>query len=171
MTKIKPPPAGINRPSKAYKAKRAAFRFEGAAREKFLELYADTGQLHLACEGAGVSPGAAKQYIKEHPEFAELCDELLEAFRDRLEDEARRRAVEGVEEPVYQQGALVGSKQRYSDALLIALLKRHRKREYSDQASLDLNVKGGVLVSPGAATSAEDWAAAHNAPPEQGDKG
>ena len=46
--------------------------------------------------------------------------------RDNLEAEAYRRAVEGVERPVYQGGRLVGTVREYSDSLLTIMLRaRH----------------------------------------------
>jgi hypothetical protein len=42
-----------------------------------------------------------------------------------LEDEARRRAFEGVPKGVYYRGALVGYERKYSDRLLVQLLKAH----------------------------------------------
>ncbi len=52
---------------------------------------------------------------------------------DRLEDEARRRAVEGIEEPLVSAGKLVRDDhgqpiwvRRYSDNLLLGLLKARR---------------------------------------------
>ena len=52
---------------------------------------------------------------------------------DVLEDEAVRRAKEGVEEPVYQGGKLVGHVQKYSDTLLIFLLKGAKPQKYGDK--------------------------------------
>ena len=49
-----------------------------------------------------------------------------------LESEATRRAVEGVDEPIYQSGMLVGYKRRYSDLLLIFLLKATNPQKYRD---------------------------------------
>ena len=40
-----------------------------------------------------------------------------------MEDEAVRRAVEGVPRPVFYQGQIVGAVQEYSDELLIRMLK------------------------------------------------
>ena len=139
------------------------------AKRVFLRLFEQYGQKALAAEGAGVTLRQVATQLKEDAAFAERVEAALERFRDRLEVEAHRRATEGVEEPVYQRGALVGTVTRYSDSLLLALLRRHRKVEYSDKAELDVTMKGGVLVTPGPATSAEDWAAAHagaGAPPK-----
>ena len=53
-----------------------------------------------------------------------------------LEDEAKRRAYEGVKKPVYQGGKRVGYVQEYSDTLLIFLLKGTNKAKYGDRTTL-----------------------------------
>lgn len=55
---------------------------------------------------------------------------------DKLEAEARRRALEGTEEPVYQGGLLVGTKRVYSDSLMALLLKGRRKKVFADRTEL-----------------------------------
>ena len=48
-----------------------------------------------------------------------------------LEAECRRRGHDGVEEPVYYLGQVVGSIRRYSDACLLALLRAYRPDRFS----------------------------------------
>jgi hypothetical protein len=50
-----------------------------------------------------------------------------------MEDEAVRRAVEGVDRPIYYRGAVCGYVTEYSDDLLIRMLKARRKDKYSDR--------------------------------------
>jgi hypothetical protein len=52
----------------------------------------------------------------------------MEAGTDLIEQEARRRAVEGYDRPVFQRGELAGLERVYSD-MLLALLLRGRRRE------------------------------------------
>lgn len=47
-----------------------------------------------------------------------------------LEEEARRRAVNGTLEPIYQQGVLVGHKRRFSDGLLQMLLEANHPEKF-----------------------------------------
>jgi hypothetical protein len=77
---------------------------------------------------------------KADPAFASVWQEAEEIATDRLEEEARRRAVEGIAEPLVSAGKLVRDDdgqpilvRRYSDNLLLALLKAHRspRREKS----------------------------------------
>lgn len=54
-----------------------------------------------------------------------------------LEAEARRRAMDGVDEPVYHKGEVVGHVRKYSDTLLIFLLKAHRPHKYRDNYKIE----------------------------------
>ena len=72
--------------------------------------------------------------------FAKEWQEAVEAGVDVLEQEAYRRAVEGVDEPVYQGGEMVGTVRRYSDRLLEFLIRGRRPSVYRDTAGLDARV-------------------------------
>ena len=52
---------------------------------------------------------------------------------DSLEEEARRRAHDGWQEPVYQGGKQVGTVQRFSDNLLMFLLKGKRPEVFRER--------------------------------------
>ena len=71
--------------------------------------------------------------LEKNKEFAEAWDDALQVGVDTLEEEARRRAYLGVDEPVYYQGKQCGSIKRYSDTLIIFLLKAHRPEKYKDR--------------------------------------
>ena len=101
----------------------------------FLDKLSDCGNVRRAADEAGVSPRLLYWHRKQSPEFAEAWQEALtEAIESVLEPEALRRAVEGVQKPVYQQGELVGHVREYSDTLLIFLLKAARPDKYRDNA-------------------------------------
>jgi hypothetical protein len=74
------------------------------------------------------------------PDFAAAWDIALEDGVQVLEEEARRRAVEGVtkEKGVYHQGVQVGRETvtDYSDTLLIFLLKAKRPEVYRDRTEV-----------------------------------
>jgi hypothetical protein len=83
---------------------------------------------------AGTSRTRVYEFRKADPTFASAWEEASESAVDRLEDEARRRAVDGVPEPLVSAGKLVRdgdgqpiSVRRYSDNLLMALLKARRR--------------------------------------------
>jgi hypothetical protein len=82
---------------------------------------------------AGTSRTRVYELRKSDPVFASVWEDAEEIAADRLEKEARRRAVTGVEEPLVSAGKLVRDSEgqpitirRYSDNLLLALMKAHR---------------------------------------------
>ena len=69
--------------------------------------------------------------------FQEALHQAEEAAADLIESEAYRRAVEGVEESVgWYKGVAGGVIRRYSDVLLIFLLKGLRPEKYKDRMEL-----------------------------------
>jgi hypothetical protein len=128
-----------------------------ARQERFLEALSDTGSVTTAVAVAGTSRTRVYELRKADPAFADAWDDAEEVAVDRLQDEARRRAVEGVAEPLVSAGRLVRDDdgqpitvRRYSDNLLLALLKAHRppRRE----RSVHLQLPG--LQSPADAAAA-----------------
>lgn len=102
-------------------------------KEDFLTALASCGNVTEACRIADVSRNAMYMWKNEEPDFAEQWKVYLAAGAELLEDEAIRRAREGYDEPVFHQGAIVGKVRKYSDTLLIFLLKGQMKDKYGDK--------------------------------------
>ena len=122
---------------------------------------------------------------KNDPAFAIAWEEAEEMAADALEAEARRRAVEGTQEPLVSAGRIVRDDdgrpiavRRYSDNLLLALIKARRppRRERSvrfqlpvlrsaaDAASALAALTAGVAagdVTPGEAAELSKLVAAY----------
>lgn len=128
----------------------------------FIRTLAQTGIVGRAATAAGWPRGHAYSVRAGDEEFAKLWDQAVEFSTDALEEAARVRAIEGISKPVYQQKELVGYVTEYSDALLIQLLKAKRPNEFRENVSLQADVKGGVLVVPGVA-STDAWESAAGA--------
>jgi hypothetical protein len=84
-------------------------KFTGQAKERFIEVLRDTCNVSEASRAIGVSRCYAYQYKSEHPDFANLWDETEQEAVDAVELEARRRGVEGWEEPVFYKGVQCGT--------------------------------------------------------------
>lgn len=127
---------------------------------RICETLRETGQKSKSCEAHGVSYWSVRRVFddKRRPIWRELWDTSLELFRDELEEECIRRARDGVSEPVFYKGEVVGHIQRYSDRLLEAQLRAERPEKYRDNVSVDAEVRGGVVVMP-ARMSVEDYLA------------
>lgn len=101
------------------------------------ELRENGGFVTKACEAAGISKPAVYNWKKTDEDFAEEWDRVIEVATEELEKECRRRAYEGVEEPVFYQGAVCGHIRKYSDTLLMFTIKE-RKPSYRDKLTLDV---------------------------------
>lgn len=113
--------------------------------EPFLEALRELGQVAAACRAAGVGRSLAYLHRQDDPEFAEAWDDAVQSGLDHLEEEAARRAVKGVERPVFHKGQPVGTVKEYSDTLLIFLLKGGRPEKYRDNHKVELG--GSVQVN------------------------
>jgi len=103
-----------------------------AKQAAFLAAFAELGNVTGAAEAAGVHRQRHWEWLKD-PGYADRFADAQEQAVERLETEARRRAIVGVEEPVYQGGKLVGGVRKYSDTLLIFLLKGARPERYRER--------------------------------------
>jgi hypothetical protein len=90
-----------------------------------------------AAEAVKVSKPTLYALREADPEFARKWEEAIEASIDELEEEARRRAYEGVDEPVFFKGKQCRSVKRYSDGLMQTLLKAHRPEKYRENVKVE----------------------------------
>src|SRR5690606_15500082 len=87
-------------------------------------------------------------WLESDKEFKGRFDKAVKIGLGVLEDEATRRAVEGVLKPVYQKGKKVGTVREYSDTLLIVLLKAQAPEKYKDRVANELSGKNGEPLIP-----------------------
>lgn len=117
-----------------------------AKKRAFLVAYSEVGTITHAAELAGITRRTVQNWKNSDPDFAAAMVEAEEKAAERLEQEARRRAVEGVAEPVYQGGKQVGTVRKYSDTLLIFLLKGAKPEKYRERVSQEISGPGGKPV-------------------------
>ena len=111
-------------------------RFDTAAKSQFIENLMETGEPALAAKACGFTLATCQKHARDDEEFARAGFEALQAYRATISAEIHRRAIDGVEEPIFQGGMEVGSKRKYSDALLLAHAKRHMPNEYGDKKTI-----------------------------------
>lgn len=108
-----------------------------ARQNAFLAVYSETGNLTAAAQAAGVTRRQHYEWA-EDPEYRKAFNDAQEQATDALEAEARRRAYQGVEEPTgWYQGSPGGYVTRYSDTLLIFLLKGMRPDRYKERSQVE----------------------------------
>lgn len=96
--------------------------------DKFLHYIARYPHRGTALDRAGLSVEELQDKLASDAHFADRYSKAFDCGLDSMEDEVVRRAVLGVDEPVYQGGLCVGFKTRYSDTLLMFHLEAHRKK-------------------------------------------
>lgn len=129
-------------------------------RRAFLIALAQTGgRVAEAAKAVGYTDTSAVQkFRRENEEFAEEWDLAVEAGTDILVDEIVRRAIDGVHEPQYYKGEVVGYTLKYSDALLMFQVRAKRPEQYRETArGGETNINFGIAVLPMTAPNEADW--------------
>lgn len=132
-------------------------------KQAFLSAYAILGSIIGAAEASGVSRASHFVWMQQKGPAAEQYRADFEAAREesteRMEAEARRRAVDGINEPVIYKGELMGiwvnevgervgegtpgakfvplTVKKHSDVLLIFMLKGAMPEKYKDRVSTE----------------------------------
>lgn len=130
------------------------------ARDAFIEALGRGMTITAAAQLANLGRSTVYALRASDEAFSAMWDDALEAGTDRLEDEAFRRAHDGVEEPLVSGGKQVVDAEgrpivlrRYSDNLLVTLLKARRPERFKDRLAADL--RADVKVGPSPEDSAE----------------
>lgn len=110
-----------------------------ALKDDYLRAYYAIGYKIKSCFEVGVGPKLVNGWLEADADFREKFDVITEYHTEDFRVALKRRAVEGVEEDVYFQGRVVGTKINYSDILLIVELKR-RDPQYRERAVIENNV-------------------------------
>lgn len=140
----------------------------------YLEELMNGASVTVAAKKAGIGLGSVYRVRHENPEFDVAVREAMNIKTEVLEQEAQRRAYHGVEEPVFHRGQVVGHTRKYSDLLLIFLLKARKPEVYREgknedaRAPITLNVQV-VNVDAAGTQPAEPLADAAPRPRVRGD--
>jgi hypothetical protein len=135
--------SAVERPLPAQR-RRNRPRVPVAARGLFLEALAAGWSVTHAAGRAGVLRQRLYETRELDEAFSAEWDQALAAGTDVLEDEAKRRAAEGWDEPVFQRGELVGTVRKYSDNLLMFLLRARDPGRFRE--SVQVNAGGQVTL-------------------------
>jgi hypothetical protein len=99
-------------------------------RPAFLDVLRRGGRVPEASRVAGVTRQAAYAARKADEAFSDAWEDAQDEFIGVLEREAIRRAVIGVETPIFYKGEQIGIRRKPSDRLLMFLLERYRPDVY-----------------------------------------
>ena len=131
-------------------------KFDDRAKGVFLQRYEQTGLKILSARAAGVCNETVNVHVSEDEDFATLVANALQAYRESVEQEVMRRGIEGWDEAVHYKGEQTSVVRKYSDRLLELHAKRHIP-EYREKPTLDVNLRGGVLVVPQGSEDSKKW--------------
>ena len=109
----------------------------------FLVAMSEVGNITRAAEIAEIDRGSHYNWIKEDEDYKAAFARAEVMASERLEQEARRRAVEGTLKPVFHKGQECGVIREYSDTLLIFLLKGALPDKYKERGITELTGKDG----------------------------
>jgi hypothetical protein len=114
-------------------------------RADFLELLRKGHTVTFAAEKVGVRPSNLYRWRAKLVTFAADWEEAEEAGVQVMEEEARRRAVDGTTKLVTVAGEAV-EQVEYSDGLLMFLLKAKRPSVYRDNPRVEVTGAGGGAI-------------------------
>lgn len=133
----------VQKKTKKYITKRRYKPLTPQLKNRIIKAVEETGDWKAAISRFNVTKTAFHAALKRDLRLAERIEIAENVYLDSLENEARRRAVNGVEKGVYFQGERVGTEKEYSDRLLDKLLTAADKEKYSQQR----NVKQETTVN------------------------
>jgi hypothetical protein len=116
------------------------------AQTRFLRDFAMAGVILRSARAAAIGRRTVYDWLRGDEAFKALYVEAEADAKDALLEEARRRAVDGWLEPVYQGGDEVGRVRKYSDALLTTLLKGKLPETFRERFE-HTGAGGGPIVS------------------------
>ncbi|MEO5706657.1 MAG: hypothetical protein ABIT10_05625 [Alteraurantiacibacter sp.] len=133
--------------------------WSAARQREFIELLAETGSVRAACRRMGV--GEYRVYDLRRRADADSFRAAWEAALDigvqRLEDVAMDRALNGVEEPVYSYGELVGTRIVHNDRLLMFLLRNRARERFAEAKARALSAVDAGELKRLKAQWRQDW--------------
>ncbi len=124
--------------------------FSTKKKRAFLAHLQKTGNVTVSARVACVSRRWVYKKREEDEAFRQAWDEAVKASTDLMLEEARRRACDGIDEPVFYQGSVCGHVRRYSDTLLMFKIQGERPEYNRSRVNVEITGPGGgpVLLSP-----------------------
>jgi hypothetical protein len=107
-------------------------------RQSFLDYVRDGWSVTAAAKKIGVTRQALYALKLLDPGFAEQWEDAYESGTDLFEDEVKRRALDGIEKPVFYKGEIVGHIREYSDTLMAIVLKARRPEKYRERFDVEI---------------------------------
>lgn len=130
--------------SRAHKEIRPG-RLSVSKKRAFLAAFRATASVVKSAKAVRIARALHYQWL-EDPEYRKAFERAREEAVQTLEDEAVRRAYEGNLEPVFYEGEVVAHVLKYSDSLLMFLLRGWRPDRYN-RDKVELSGVGGAPIA------------------------
>ena len=111
-------------------------------KEVFLKVYRESNSVREAAKVAEIVRFTAYDWRKSDPQFAREWQIIQHEYIEKLEREADRRGVDGIDHPVIHQGVITDTYKEYSDNLLMFRLKR-LDPQYRDRLQITVDKDDG----------------------------
>lgn len=123
-------------PGKKRKAKQPDTRTTSEKMKAMIQGFADTCNVVRAAKLARISRKIHYVWLEKHPDYAAVFEKTKRHAADYLESVAVERATTGWSEGIYYQGSRCGSVRRYSDGLLMLLLRGAKPELYGNKTEI-----------------------------------
>lgn len=117
-------------------------------RSRFLSALSASCSFTFAARAAKISYNTFRLHQRNDPEFARQVAEAEEQAVELLHAQCFKAALEGVTEPVYFQGKVVGHTRKFESRMAIELLRAHMPDKFRTPES-KINVNGSNNLSTG----------------------
>lgn len=108
--------------------------------EQFLAAYSTCGAVNRSAEDASCSPEAYYKWLDTDVySFQKRFDLAKARYLERMEVEADRRGVDGIDKPIFYRDQLITTTKQYSDNLLMFRMKK-LDPTYRDNNTITLDV-------------------------------
>lgn len=123
-------------------------------KQDYLDDLRERGLLTKSARALSISMATIARWRKDDEQFEEGVQLALLEHAEKLEEEAVRRAHDGVEEPVFHKGEVVGYVTKYSDSLMSKLLDGAMPNKYGSRSKVELTGAGGGPIAVDDTTTA-----------------
>ena len=116
---------------------------KGEGKKKaFLAAYTATASVTKAADAAKIHRRLHYKWLEADSDYVAAFQKAQSEAAQLLEDEAVRRAHEGVVEPIFYKGRPTGATRVYSDPLLMFLLRGLRPETYRERVAGSIELSG-----------------------------
>lgn len=114
---------------------------------RFLAAFGACASILQAARWAKINRQCHYNWLKEDPTYRARFEDATRRAARSLEDEAVRRAYEGLRKAVRYKGKVVGYETEYSDSLLLAILKANAPDKFVERNATTISAPDGGPVA------------------------